>query len=42
MFTHLPWVAAAPALLTAFLASLVEAVEALTIVIAAATIGGWR
>jgi uncharacterized membrane protein len=42
MFTHLSWVAAAPALLAAFLASLVEAVEALTIVIAAATIGGWR
>jgi uncharacterized membrane protein len=32
----------APVLFASFLASLVEAVEALTIVIAAATIGGWR
>lgn len=36
------WTAAAPALSTAFLASLVEAVEALTIVLAVATVRGWR
>ncbi len=42
MFTHLSWAVAAPAILAAFLASLVEAMEALTIVLAAASIGGWR
>src|SRR5207302_6601449 len=31
-----------PAMLAAFLASLVEAVEALTIVLAVATVRGWR
>ena len=31
-----------PAMTTAFLASLVEAVEALTIVLAVATVRGWR
>jgi uncharacterized membrane protein len=36
------WTLLAPAILAAFLASLVEAVEALTIVLAASTIGGWR
>ncbi len=36
------WTMLAPAVLAAFLASLVEAVEALTIVLAASTIGGWR
>ena len=36
------WAVAAPAILAAFLASLVEALEALTIVLAAASIGGWR
>jgi uncharacterized membrane protein len=36
------WTVAAPAILAAFLASLVEALEALTIVLAAASIGGWR
>jgi uncharacterized membrane protein len=36
------WAIAAPAILAAFLASLVEAMEALTIVLAAASIGGWR
>jgi uncharacterized membrane protein len=42
MFAHLSWAVAAPAILAAFLASLVEAMEALTIVLAAASIGGWR
>ena len=42
MFTHLSWAVAAPAILAAFFASLVEAMEALTIVLAAASIGGWR
>ena len=42
MFIHLSWAVAAPAILAAFLASLVEALEALTIVLAAASIGGWR
>jgi Ca2+/H+ antiporter, TMEM165/GDT1 family len=32
----------APAMTAAFLASLVEAVEALTIVLAVATVRGWR
>ena len=36
------WAVAAPALLAAFLASLVEAVEALTIVLAVGTVRGWR
>jgi uncharacterized membrane protein len=36
------WSIAAPALSAAFLASLVEAVEALTIVLAVATVRGWR
>src|SRR5438067_13378261 len=36
------WTMAAPAMLAAFLASLVEAVEALTIVLAVATVRGWR
>ena len=36
------WVHIAPAMTAAFLASLVEAVEALTIVLAVATVRGWR
>ncbi|MCZ8546393.1 TMEM165/GDT1 family protein [Mesorhizobium qingshengii] len=36
------WATAAPAVTAAFLASLVEAVEALTIVLAVATVRGWR
>jgi Ca2+/H+ antiporter, TMEM165/GDT1 family len=36
------WSVAAPAIGSAFLASLVEAVEAFTIVLAAATLHGWR
>ena len=36
------WSAAAPAISAAFLASSVEVVEAFTIVLAAATLGGWR
>ena len=36
------WTADAPAISAAFLASLVEAVEALTIVLAVATVRGWR
>ena len=36
------WTAAAPAVSAAFLGSLVEAVEALTILLAAATVRGWR
>ncbi len=36
------WATAAPAVLAAFLASLVEAVEALTIILAVAAIRGWR
>jgi uncharacterized membrane protein len=36
------WVHAGPAITAAFLASLVEAVEALTIVLAVATVRGWR
>jgi uncharacterized membrane protein len=36
------WTTAAPAVVTAFLSSLVEAVEALTIVLAVATVRGWR
>jgi uncharacterized membrane protein len=37
-----PWAAAAPAISAAFLGALVEAVEALTIVLAVATVRGWR
>jgi uncharacterized membrane protein len=36
------WTTAAPAISAAFLASLVEAVEALTIILAVATVRGWR
>ncbi len=36
------WTSAAPAISAAFLASLVEAVEALTIVLAVASVRGWR
>ena len=36
------WSVAAPAIGSAFLASLVEAVEAFTIVLAVATLRGWR
>src|ERR1700716_4052081 len=36
------WIAAAPAISAAFLGSLVEAVEALTIVLAVASVRGWR
>ena len=36
------WTLAAPAISAAFLASLVEAIEALTIVLAVATVRGWR
>jgi Ca2+/H+ antiporter, TMEM165/GDT1 family len=36
------WTSAAPAVVAAFLGSLVEAVEALTIVLAVATVRGWR
>src|SRR6202171_3625193 len=36
------WTADAPAISAAFLGSLVEAVEALTIVLAVATVRGWR
>ena len=36
------WTTAAPAITTAFLSSLVEAVEALTIVLAVAFVRGWR
>src|SRR6266436_7927087 len=38
----LTWTSAAPAVSAAFLSSLVEAVEALTIVLAVATVRGWR
>src|SRR5437870_833298 len=38
----LTWTSVAPAVLAAFLSSLVEAVEALTIVLAVATVRGWR
>lgn len=38
----IPWTSTAPAISAAFLASLVEAVEALTIVLAVATVRGWR
>src|SRR3989454_5017369 len=36
------WTAAAPAISAAFLSSLVEAVEALTIVLSVATVRGWK
>src|SRR5207237_10462919 len=36
------WTSAAPAISAAFLASLVEAVEAVTIVLAVGTVRGWR
>ena len=36
------WTTSAPAVTAAFLSSLVEAVEALTIVLAVATVRGWR
>ena len=36
------WTTGAPAVTTAFLSSLVEAVEALTIVLAVASVRGWR
>src|SRR5258705_672543 len=36
------WTGAAPAISAAFLSSLVEAVEALTIVLAVGTVRGWR
>src|SRR4030088_3734793 len=36
------WIAGAPAISAAFLGSLVEAVQALTIVLAVATVRGWR
>jgi Ca2+/H+ antiporter, TMEM165/GDT1 family len=36
------WTSAAPAILAAFLGSMVEAVEALTIVLAVASVRGWR
>src|SRR5882757_2884538 len=36
------WATAAPAVSAAFLGALVEAVEALTIVLAVATVRGWR
>ena len=36
------WTADAPAISAAFLGSLVEAVEALTIVLAVATVRSWR
>src|SRR5258706_924213 len=38
----MPWASVAPAVTAAFLSSLVEAVEALTIVLSVATIRGWR
>src|SRR5437899_10909705 len=38
----LTWTSAAPAVLAAFLSSLVEAVEALTIVLSVATVRGWK
>src|ERR1700752_4854060 len=38
----IPWGAEAPAVTAAFLASLVEVIEAFTIVLAVGTIRGWR
>src|SRR5260370_27086799 len=38
----LTWTSVAPAVSAAFLSSLVEAVEALTIVLSVATVRGWR
>jgi uncharacterized membrane protein len=40
--SFIPWSAAAPAVGAAFLASLVEVVEAFTIILAVATLRGWR
>jgi uncharacterized membrane protein len=40
--TSAVWVHAAPTVLAAFLASLVEFVEALTVVLAVGTVRGWR
>ncbi|MGH7093998.1 MAG: hypothetical protein ACREFB_10735 [Stellaceae bacterium] len=40
--SHVTWAVAAPAIGSAFLASLVEFVEAFTIVLAAGTLRGWR
>jgi uncharacterized membrane protein len=42
MLTSAVWVHAAPTVLAAFLASLVEFVEALTVVLAVGTVRGWR
>ena len=41
-WTHLAWTTAAPAVAAAFTASTVEVVEAFTIVLAVATLRGWR
>src|SRR5436305_2976289 len=41
-WTYAAWAHVGPAVTAAFLASLVEAVEALTIVLAVATVRGWR
>src|SRR6266436_9728567 len=38
----LTWISVAPAVSAAFLSSLVEAVEALTIVLSVATVRGWK
>src|ERR1700691_5334977 len=40
--TTMTWTLGAPAISAAFLSSLVEAVEALTIVLAVGTVRGWR
>jgi Ca2+/H+ antiporter, TMEM165/GDT1 family len=42
MLSQISWSAAAPSVAAAFLASLVEVVEAFTIVLAVATLRGWR
>lgn len=42
LMTTAPWSVAGPALGSAFLASLVEVVEAFTIILAVATLRGWR
>src|SRR3954453_21035133 len=42
MLTSAVWVHAGPSVLAAFLASLVEFVEALTVVLAVGTVRGWR
>jgi uncharacterized membrane protein len=41
-WTHIAWTTAAPAVAAAFTASTVEVVEAFTIVLAVATLRGWR